>query len=302
MPRCAQAGASLPGPLAPSFPPALGDGRLLLLAQPAAGRPQLGGGGGGDASSSGGRRARGAGGGGGGRRPVQFAFSFLSGHGRAGAAGPPPAAPRRGGCRRFSPAPPVSRRLGADSGPATLAAAARWPAASSPPRAPGGGRRSAPRRACCGRRAGAQPGGGGGGASLSPLPRARAGALAPRPRHWERATGKRQRRPAERPPRDRRRRRVFPAPPPGAGVAGDRRVRGCGSPARAWARSATGARGPRPGYGFWASGASWLGPSAAGSLLAPMPLRIFLFPSCRISWLPLLFTPPPPSTHPTSTP
>lgn len=93
MPRCAPPGASLRGPLAPAppFPPALGDRRRRrrrVLAQPAAGRPQLEDGG--EASSSGGPRARGAGVGSG-RSGAQLAFSGLPGQGRAGAAGPPPA-------------------------------------------------------------------------------------------------------------------------------------------------------------------------------------------------------------------
>ncbi|XP_059537211.1 uncharacterized protein LOC132226801 [Myotis daubentonii] len=262
MPRCARAGARLPVAPAPLSPPALGD-RRRVLAQPAAGRPQLGGGG--DASSSGGRRAGGAGGGGG-RRGVPLAFSYLRGHGRAA----------EDACCSSS-APPAARRLRARSGSATLAAAAPRPAAPSPPRAPGGGRRLARRRACCEHRAGVQPGGGGGGGgtSRSLLPGARERARAPRPRHWEGAIGKRQRRPAARPPRDRRRRRVFPAPPQG-------RAPGAGTGAPGWVRATW--RG-RAGSGSWlrtrGPGTSCLDSSVL-ALCCPQASKNFF--SLRVKW------------------
>lgn len=207
MPRWTPAGAQLLGPLVPAAPgpPPLRGRRPWVLAQPVAGSPQLGGGS--DAGSFGGLRASGSELGCG--RATRLAFSVLRGHGRAGQQGRRP--PRRGGCLLLLQLRPPRGASVADSSPATLAAAARRPAAS-PPRAAGGGRRSAPRRACCGRRAGAPE------VAASPclrFPAARAGARAPRPRRWESAIGKLQRRPVERPPRDRRRRRLFPAPPRG---------------------------------------------------------------------------------------
>lgn len=158
MPRCTPAGARalLWLPLLPGHHPCAASGRGSL-AQPAAGRPQLGGGGGGDAGSSGGLRASGAELGCG--RATRLAFSVLPGHGRAGQQGRRP--PRRGGCLLLFQLRPPRGAWVADSSPATLAAAARRPAAS-PPLAAGGGQRSAPLPACCGRRAGAP------GAAASP--------------------------------------------------------------------------------------------------------------------------------------
>lgn len=217
MPCAARASARLPVPLAPPSPLPLGDQRRCVLAQPAARRPQLGGGG--DSSSSGGRRARGAEVGGCGRRVVRLAFSFLRGHGRAPAAGPPPAAPRRMPAAP-PPAPPASPHLWpryprsggsvADSG---VASASSWRTAALGSAA---GMLRAQGPGAAGRR-GRQRG----GAFLSPLPGARAGARVPRPRHCEGAIGKLQRRPAERPPRDPRRRRVFLAPPRGRALGAE---------------------------------------------------------------------------------
>lgn len=299
MPCCARAGANLPVPLAPPSPPPLGDQRLWVLAQPAAGRPQLGSGG--DASSSGGRRARGAGGGGGSPRGVPLAFSYLLGHGRAGAAGLPPAA--RGGCLLLLL--PLRPPRGASvPTPAPLPSQPR-------PRGPQRRRLRQPPEGgawlsgghVCEHRAGVQPGGGdGGGTSLSLLPGARERARAPRPQHWEGAIGKRQRRPAAEPSRDRRRRRVFPAPPwgraPDAGLGVPRPVRAPGVD-RAWPE----VRGewvlaadPRPralSFGFVCA---WL-------FVGATPLRISFLSRCVGFALSLLVLyRPSPSTHPTATP
>jgi hypothetical protein len=165
------------------------------------------------------------------------------------AAGPPPAAPRR------MPAPPLLRppRGASVPTPAPL---------PSQPRPRGrrrrrlrelrkeGGARFSGRHA-----ADVGPGRSGEEGAAKPprlgLPGARAGERAPRPRRWEGAIGKRQRGPAERPPRDRRRRRVFPAPPRGR----ERRASaGCGA---VGTRPGAGRqRGPRPARGR-SRGGSW---------------------------------------------
>lgn len=141
------------------------------------------------------------------------------------AAGPPPAAPRR--MPAPLPAPAASLCLGSRLQP-------RYPR-SGGPEAGGVASASSRRRAALGSAAGMlrAQGRGAPGAAASPclrFPAARAGARAPRPRRWEGAIGKLQRRPVERPPRDRRRRCWFPAPPRGRELQRERKLRGLGAP------------------------------------------------------------------------